>query len=306
MRILVTGAAGFIGSSLIVEAKELGYEVIGIWHTTLPTKHNMIELQEPCYVHCDLTNQEQVTHLAERIGTIDAIVHSAAKIEASNDIEQISPVIQSNLVCLANVVELMKLTNCRRLVFTSSIAVYENLIAPRGGSFESETSPRSLYGWSKKSAEDLLSIITETHAMTAVSLRLAGVHGGQRKSGALYHFAKAALSNQPIRVAEPNSRFQWAWIEDVVQGIMLALRSDLPDGHHIMNLASADSFELAHLAARLKKMTRSTSEVILVDSSTCRNETLNLDRIQAQLGFQPTDITTFLQTYVHSIKRQCP
>jgi nucleoside-diphosphate-sugar epimerase len=183
--------------------------------------------------------------------------------------------------------------------------VYGSADSPENGFSETLFAPDTLYGWSKHSAEQVLGLAAaRISGFCAVSLRLAGVHGLGRNSGALYAFARAALDNAPLKIAEPDSRFRWTFVEDVLQGVDCALTSGLVAEHHIVNLASADSFTLLELAEQIRQAADSQCAIESSPDTRVRRSILNIDKAQHLLGFKPTSLKNFLSVYLSDLRNQ--
>ncbi len=302
MRVLVTGAGGFVGARLAADLTAVGHEVTGAWHQSRERLLN----RPPAtlaYRRVDLADAVAVDALMSEKGRFDAIVHAAAVLANVEDSDYLRRAARANVLVQANLIAAAGETGCGRFVFTSSISVYGNRSAPAGGYREADVAPASYYGWSKRAGEEVLNVAAAAHGMTCISLRLAGVHGLGRTSGALYAMTRAALNGQPIAVTEPKSCFRWVFIEDVSQAIARALTADLPGGHHIVNLASADSFTLGELAGRVKDAIGSNSSIEANAGAESRNEVMNIDRAKTLLGYVPTPLDRFLPTYVGELRR---
>lgn len=235
-------------------------------------------------------------------GNFDGIVHTAAIIDAEDQIAALPHLINTNIGAVSNIVDAAECSGCPRLVFTSSIGVYGSGDSPENGFSENLATPDTLYGWSKRSAEKVLDLAVERMpGFCAVSLRLAGVHGIGRDSGALNAFARAARGNTAIKISEPNSLFRWAFIDDVVHGIELALSIDLAAQHHIVNLASADSFTLLELAEEIRKAADSECVIEANSEAKKRRSILNIDKARQLFDYSPTSLEKFLPTYISDL-----
>lgn len=302
MRILVTGAGGFVGARLAADLAKAGHDVTAVWHRVrarllADPPENLV------YRQADLVAAEIVDALFQEGGRFDAIVHAAALVPAKDqDVNYLRAAILANVVAQANLVAASKRAGDLRFVFTSTISVYGNRGAPPGGYRETDAAPTNYYGWSKYAAERLLDVAAGRGGMRAMTLRLAGVHGVGREAGALAAMARAALAEKPISVAEPESRFRWAFIEDVSQAVAKAVTTDLPAGHRVANVASADIFTLAELAEHVKMVAGSTSRIETdAQERSRRNEVMNIDAAERLLEFVPTPLGKALVGYLENL-----
>lgn len=298
MRFLVTGVGGFIGSRLAVDLAQTGHDVVGTWHNSPSSNPALANL---ALHQIDLRDGEALFGLMRNTGPFDAVVHAAAVI---NPIENSAYLVQSsqvNVLAHANLIAAALEHNCRRFIFTSTIGVYGYCGSPTGGYREEDAAPTTYYGWSKRAAEQLLDVASLKGDMIGISLRLAGVHGIGRTSGALHAMTRTALDANPIAISAPKSRFRWSFIEDVSSAIQIALEAPLDTKHHVINLASADIFSLEDLAWRIKKFTGSKSKIDVQSNTSSRDETMNIELATSTLNFRPTPLDVFLTRYLEDL-----
>jgi UDP-glucose 4-epimerase len=299
MRLLVTGAGGFVGAYLAADLVRAGHDVVGTWHKdtaripAAPSKN--LEFRQ-----IDLVDGSDVTRLMRDAGHFDGIVHTAALIDSGQSPNVLRQSARENVEAQANLLATAQEMKCGRFIFTSTISVYGGGRAPEGGYREEDAAPTTYYGWSKIAGEQMLDIASRDGEPIAVSLRLAGVHGNGRSSGALHVMTQAALNGRPISVAEPESRFRWAFIDDVSHAVQLALAAPI-SGHHVLNIASADVFSLGDLALRIKQTIGSDSPIESEAAAESRVEVMNLHRAIDLLGFTPTSLDDFLTGYIKSL-----
>ena len=300
MRILVTGASGFVGARLTADFAQSGHDVVGIWHenksrlpVTLPANLT--------YQQIDLADTAAVSELMREVGRLDGVVHTAAVLDSRLDPNYLNQAGRVNVLAQANLITAAQANACPRFVFTSTIGVYGGHGAPEGGYREEDTAPTTYYGWCKRAAEQLSDVASLEGRLTAVSLRLAGVHGLGRSRGALYAMTRAALDGKPITVTEPESHFRWAFIDDVSRAVQLSLDSTLETGHHVLNIASADVFSLGDLAQRIKQLAGSDSSIEAKSGAQSRCEVMNVERARSLLGFEPTSLDIFLPGYIDAL-----
>lgn len=293
-----------MGARLAVDLADEGHHVTGTWYHS--EDRLLADLPEGLrYERADLSDAEVVDALFARAGGFDAVVHAAARVAArEEDSAYLRDTTRANVLSQSNLVGAALRTGCERFVFMSTISVYGNRGAPAGGYLEADAAPTSYYGWSKRAAEQLLDVAAVDHGLSAVTLRLAGVHGIGRENGALATMAHSALAGKAISVNEPNSRFRWVFIEDVSQAIGNAVHFDLPAGHHIANLASADIFTLRELAEHLKHFAASDCKIESRPGAGGRNEVMNIDVAKCILDFVPTPLTEFLPRYLEAVRRE--
>lgn len=301
MRILITGAGGFVGSRLAFDLARCGHQVTGTWLNDrsrfgekLPDGISLARL--------DLADAAAIRSLFDT-NKFDAVVNCAAQVRIDNNMT-ISSVVSNNVLSQANLLDAALAPSCRRFISCSTIGVYGSGDAPPEGYREEDAAPCNLYGWSKRAAENILELGAVRNGLRAVSLRLAGVHGAGRVSGALATMTRAARAGETIIVTEPASRFRWLFIDDLVDAVRLMIESEIPVGHSIVNLASADMFTLGELAALIVAATDSDSAVTKCSGKPNRNEVMNIDRVQALFGYVPKGLGHHLRIYLDSVQDQ--
>jgi UDP-glucuronate 4-epimerase len=303
MRVLVTGAGGFVGARIAADLSMAGHAVTGTWHSRRERLSKDVP-DNARFVQIDLADHGAVESMFEDAGSFDAIVHAAAIVASgSEDVDYLAQAARANVTGTANLVAAACRIGCPRFVFTSTISVYGDRGAPPGGYREAEAAPSTWYGWSKRAGEELLEVAAQKAGLTAVSLRLAGVHGSGRVTGALHKMADAAIAGQGIVVNEPDSRFRWAWIQDVSAAVSLACEADWPGEAAVFNLASADTFTLTELAQRFIEASDAGSLIdVTAASARVRDECVNIDEAVRRLAFNPTTLDDFLPAYL--VERQ--
>ena len=299
MRILVTGAGGFVGSRIASDLSMAGHDVTGTWHLSRDRLPKSVSANLR-FVQIELAEPDAVDSMFAEAGSFDVVVHAAANVaSAEEDADYLARAARANVAGTANLVAAACSTHCKRFVFTSTISVYGNLGAPTDGYRESEAMPSTWYGWSKRAGEELLDVAARKTGLTAISLRLAGVHGEGRTSGALHAMAGAAIEGRGLVVNEPESRFRWAWIDDVSAAISLACDADWPGEAAIFNLASADIFSLKHLAERLIALANAGAHADCPSPlGPARDEFMNIDAVSLRLAFKPLGLDEFLSRYL--------
>lgn len=301
MKILVTGAGGFVGGYLAAGLAGAGYSITAMWHRNrerLPAKPT--DLLE--FVQADIADAKSIDAIFDGAGGFDAVIHAAALVGARQESPAyLQSAVRANLLAQANLLAAAGRTGCKLFIFTSTISVYGTCSAPDGGYREADSLPDTYYGWSKQAAEGMLEIASQRHDIASLSLRLAGVHGLGRRSGGLYALAQAALSGEELTVDEPDSLFRWLFIDDVLQAVVKAIQAELPVGHNIANLASADVFTLRDLALRIKQVTGSKSTVLMTAGDR-RDAVMNIDAAKHLLDYLPTLLSDFLPTYIDGLR----
>lgn len=217
MRILVTGASGFLGSSLIKELCRSGYQVRGVFHNSARCPSFSPEVEA---VSADIRDAEQIQEIAE--GS-DAIVHLAAKVHAIDDpgAEQDYDVI--NVEGTRHILNAAVRSGIKRIVFASSVKVFGEEASGRVDETQA-SHPLTAYSRSKWRAEQLVSEYARRHGLTAVSLRLPMVYGPTKK-GNLYRMIEAIDHGRFPVLPRLSAVRSLLHVGNFVQAVLLCLRT---------------------------------------------------------------------------------
>ncbi len=231
--ILVTGAAGFIGSALAKALISLDFKVVGIdnindYYSTSLKRSRLIEIEKASKKNGDWSFYEITIEDKNVLSEIIAryspkvFVHLAAQAGVRYSITNPSAYIQSNLVGFANVLEGCRCNKTSHLIYASSSSVY-------GGNknlpFHEEQSvnhPVSLYAATKKSNELMAHTYSHLYDLPTTGLRFFTVYGPWgRPDMAPMIFARSILKNEPIKVFNQGEmQRDFTYIDDVVEGIV--------------------------------------------------------------------------------------
>lgn len=237
MKILITGAAGFIGSSLSMRLLQRGETVIGI------DNHN--DYYDPAIKEARLArhaNHPNYTHvrinLADRkaMETVFAtykpnrVVNLAAQAGVRYSIENPLAYIDSNIVGFANVLEGCRHNGVEHLVYASSSSVYGANATMPFSVHHNVDHPLSLYAASKKSNELMAHTYSHLYNLPTTGLRFFTVYGPWgRPDMALFKFTRSILAGERISVFNYGKhRRDFTYIDDIVEGIIRVLDRPAP------------------------------------------------------------------------------
>lgn len=242
MRALVTGAAGFIGSTLARRLRGEGLDVTGVdsftdYYDQALKRSNAADVARAGarLLEVDLN----IADLDELLDGIDVIFHLAGQpgVRASWGSE-FAAYTQSNISATQRLLEAVRGRNrIQRFVFASSSSVYGN--AERYPTTERDRpQPVSPYGVTKLAAEHLCTLYATNFGIPTVSLRYFTVYGpGQRPDMAFTRFAKAAVRGEDIHVFGTGEQVRdFTYVDDVVEANLLAATTDVAPGS-VFNVA---------------------------------------------------------------------
>lgn len=232
MKILVTGAAGFIGAAVSKKLLERGDQVIGIdnlndyYEVALKDDRlkNLAGFEQFSFQKIDLAERELISELF-KTNNFDRVIHLGAQAGVRYSIENPHAYIDSNLVGTMNILEGCRHNNVEHLVYASSSSVYGlNETMPFKVS-DNVDHPVSLYAATKKSNELMAHSYSHLYNLPTTGLRFFTVYGPWgRPDMAPIKFAKAICEGKSIDVYNYGKhRRDFTFIDDIVAGTILAL-----------------------------------------------------------------------------------
>lgn len=254
MKALVTGAAGFIGSSLTDALLADGVEVRGVDAFTsyydAQQKHRNLSAARDydafSLVEADLRTAE----LEPLLDDVDVVFHQAAQPGVrSSWAAGFEEYVQQNVLVTQRLLETLKLVGSRRFVYASSSSVYGQ--AARYPTVESDVpGPTSPYGVTKLAAEHLVSLYAQNFGVPGVSLRYFTVYGPrQRPDMAIHRLIQAARLGRPFPLYGDGSHVRdFTFVDDVVRANVLAGAQPVEPGA-VFNVAGGGSTTMSDLIA---------------------------------------------------------
>ncbi|WP_067929686.1 NAD-dependent epimerase/dehydratase family protein [Alicyclobacillus shizuokensis] len=270
MKFLVTGGAGFVGSHLVDKLLQLGHEV-----TTLDDlsngKYNYIQsaMKHPNHdfvcgtiMDADLIDQLVSNH--------DGVFHLAAVLGVKNCVESPRKTIENNVLGTRNILESCFHRN-KRVVFASTSEVYgKNSKVPFREDSDRVLGATMIHRWSYATAKALdehLCLAYTKEGLQSVILRYFNIYGprseGTPYAGVIPIFIRAALENRPLTVYGDGRQTRcFTYVDDCVACTIAAMESGT--NGMVFNVGTTDEISIMDLAHRIKRMTGSASEIVLI------------------------------------------
>ena len=234
MRVLVTGAAGFIGFHVAARLLARGDAVIGLDNLNayydVGLKHaRLARLSREAgfsFHELDLTDRAGMADLFRRHRP-ERVIHLAAQAGVRHSLTDPHAYVESNLVGFLNVVEGCRATQTAHLVYASSSSVYGANTTLPFSVHHNVDHPVSLYAASKKANELMAHTYSHVYGLPTTGLRFFTVYGPWgRPDMALFVFTRAILAGEPIAVFN-NGRMRrdFTYIDDIVEGVVRVLDS---------------------------------------------------------------------------------
>jgi UDP-glucuronate 4-epimerase len=262
VNILITGSAGFIGSSLARKAAELGHAVTGMDNINsyydVELKYSRLSLsgfeknsiqdgltvqstryRNYRFVKTDLRDSGALDKLFSE-GAFDCVINLAAQAGVRFSIENPHAYIESNISGFLNILECCRKFKTKHLVYASSSSVYGLDAKAPFSPAEPADHPVSLYAATKRSNELMAHSYAHLFNIPVTGLRFFTVYGPWgRPDMAYYKFSKAIMENNPIDVYNNGNMFRdFTYIDDIVEGILRAL-DHIPAPDPLFNPASS-------------------------------------------------------------------
>src|SRR5471032_883136 len=316
--ILVTGAAGFIGSHVSRRLVESGRPVIGV--------DNLNSYYDPAFKQARLVELAKFPafrfiklDLADRGGTaalfsehrFPFVVHLAAQAGVRHSLVNPHAYIDANVQGFTNVLEGCRHNGCRHLVFASSSSVYGANTKLPFSVHQNVDHPISLYGATKKANELMAHSYSHLYRMPATGLRFFTVYGPWgRPDMSPMLFARALLEGRPIKVFN-HGRMQrdFTYIDDIVEGVVRVLSRPpqaTPEAapSAIYNIGNHTAVELETFISELERLlgVRAIREYEPLQPGDVPATFASVERLAAATGFSPATplrvgLASFVQWY---------
>tara|TARA_B100001250_G_scaffold224022_1_gene192099 strand:+ start:10601 stop:11533 length:933 start_codon:yes stop_codon:yes gene_type:complete len=263
---LVTGAAGFIGSSLAKKLIELGNNVVTIDNLSTGSINN---LPEGIIFYKGNCQDEKIIEKIEKY-SFDAIFHIAG--QSSGEISFDDPVydLQTNTQSTLMLLKLALKTNCKKFIYASTMSVYGDQ-PDKPVSIDLKPNPKSFYGVGKLASENYMKIY-QNYGINCTALRLFNVYGpGQNldnlRQGMVSIFMAQAIKNNKIIVKGSKKRFRdFIYIDDVVNAFLKAYNKDNV-GFNIFNISTKKKTTIKQLINIIIKSSEDKIEIIYSGST---------------------------------------
>lgn len=248
MKLLVTGGAGFIGSHAVDRLIAEGHEVrvlddLSTGDTAfLANSMDQIEFIEGSILDCDALD-------AAMVG-VDAVWHIAANPEVRTGSSEPAVHVESHIEGTFAVLESMRKSGVKNLVFTSTSTVYGNATELPTPEHYGPLLPISIYGSCKLAAEALISSYCGTFAMNALLFRFANVVGPRSNHGVTYDFVHKLRANPAVLdiLGDGTQHKSYVSVADTVDAMVYAFNNDVETGARAYNVGSADGIPVTTIA----------------------------------------------------------
>jgi dTDP-glucose 4,6-dehydratase len=289
MRIVITGAAGFIGSHLSETLLDAGHSVVGIDNLLTGDLANISHLtgRDFVFVKHDVTNYIHVD------GPVDVVFHWASPASPIDYLELPIPTLKVGALGTHNALGLAKAKGARFVIASTSEVYGDPLEHPQKETYWGNVNPvgpRGVYDEAKRFAEAMTMAYHRYHGVDTKIVRIFNTYGPRMrvKDGrAVPAFISQALVNEDVTIFGDGTQTRsFTYISDLVGGIIKLMASDLNDP---VNIGNPHEMTIEAMARLIIKMTGSTSQVIFkplpTDDPKVRKP--DITRARTLLGWEP-------------------
>lgn len=293
-KVLVTGAAGFIGFHLCKHLKERGDFVVGLdnfndYYDPSLKRARAQHLEGVEVVEGDIVDINCLERLVDKY-SITHIVNLAAQAGVRYSLEKPQAYVDSNITGFLNVLEVCRKHPKIKLVYASSSSVYGlNEKIPFSEEDRTDTQA-SLYGVTKKSNELMAHAYHHLFGISVIGLRYFTVYGPWgRPDMAYYLFAEAIVQEKPIKIFNNGNLMRdFTYIDDIIKGTVAAIDHD--NGCAVYNLGNHRPVKLMHFIAILEEALgkKAVKEMLPMQPGDVYQTYADITESKKDLGFSPT------------------
>ena len=252
-KVLITGAAGFIGSQLTQRLKREGFEV-GIIKRENSDVWRIKDLLDKIVTYdVDLRDTEEVSKAVSHFRP-DVIFHLATYYAVEHKPQEISLMVDTNVLGTINLLEASKESRVKLFVNTSSCFVYRE--SKNKLRENADLSPLNLYALTKLQAEQACSFYAENYGLKAITFRLFPPYGpADHERRLIPYVTKSLLEGEKLKLTTGMQRWDFVYVDDIVDAYFKLLSvSDLPQKHEIFNIGTGDAVSVREVVSRIKEI----------------------------------------------------
>jgi UDP-glucuronate 4-epimerase len=282
MKILVTGAAGFIGYHLCEKLISLGHNVIGldnindyydvnlklarlknlgISENDILYNNTVISELHGAHFHfikMNLEDQENLPLLFKK-ESLDVVCNLAAQAGVRYSIEKPMKYVESNIVGFVNLLECIRNSGVKKLIYASSSSVYGLNEKIPFSTDDDVDHPISMYAATKKSNELMAHTYSHLFGIQTIGLRFFTVYGPWgRPDMAMFLFTDAILNGKPIKVFnEGNLSRDFTYIDDIIEGVVITIDKKCPNDklYNLYNIGNGSPVKLLDFISEIENAT---------------------------------------------------
>lgn len=297
MRVLVTGAAGFVGSNLIRRLSKEDIELFAIDKKSLPA--GLTDLEKNGRLHFfvgDIVDYDFVT-MTISDARLDYIFHVAALIPSEPDVAR-DRCLKVNIEGTQNILEASKNSGLRGVILSSSCDLYgQQDDFPI--SEKAEIRIQNFYSLSKYCAELYAKQYYTKFRVNLIILRYAGIYGPGKETGVVSKFINNVIKYLPPRIDNDGSKTKdLIHINDVVEANILALKKIEQIGLDIFNISSNEEISLRQLAEKIIGLVGSNLVPVYGEKTSNERQVFDNSKARKILGFEPMSLDEGIRQFI--------
>jgi len=298
-RVLVTGAAGFIGSHTVEALLDRGDEVVGIdnFDASLDPRRKRANIAEVlCHPNADrfslheldIRDNDGVLALCQR-KKFDAIVHLAALAGVRTSIRQARRYYDVNVNGSLCLLEAARETNINHVVFASTSSVYGDADATPFVETQACDRPLSPYSASKRSVELTGAAYSHLHKLNFTALRFFTVYGPRNRPDMMaFKLLESITRGKLVPLYNRGGMLRdWTYVKDIAQGVVAAV--DHPHGYEIVNLGRGEPVLLRDFVSTLEELAGKKANLSdePAPAADVTHTHASIDKARSLLGYAP-------------------
>lgn len=297
-KILVTGAAGFIGFHLAKRLSAQGHAVVGLdnmntYYDIQLKQGRLAQLENThnfTFVQQDLNDKHALYALFEE-EAFTVVVHLAAQAGVRYSIDNPEAYIESNIVGFFNMLEACRNYPVSHLLYASSSSVYGNNAKLPFSVDDPAEKPLSLYAATKKSNELMAYCYTHLYQIPATGLRFFTVYGPWgRPDMAMFKFTKAIMEEKPIALYNHGKHLRdFTYIDDIVEGIVRLIPCPPAKAGEVYNIGNQNPVALMDYVQLIEKHVgkKAIIEYHPAQPGDMESTYADMSALEARIGFSP-------------------
>src|SRR5690348_8355119 len=296
MKILITGAAGFIGSHTCESLIKNGNSIIGVdnfdpFYSSKLKELNLEQLSQNSnfrFYKADIRDDKALNQIFSS-NQVDVVIHLAAKAGVRPSIKAISEYYDVNINGTISLLESMRKNGIKKMLFASSSSIYGNNVKVPFSEGDRVDNPISPYASTKKSGELLCHVYSHLYNFDITCLRFFTVYGPrQRPDLAIHKFTRLIDEEKPIPFyGDGSTSRDYTFINDIVSGIYAALNH--LNGFRIYNLGESRIIKLSELVNTIERALKKKAilNYLPVQAGDVSRTYADISKARTEIGYNP-------------------
>ncbi len=326
MKILITGAAGFIGFHLVEKLVTEGHQIIGIDNindyydpelkfsrlSECGIKRSEIRYAQDVpsnlyknykFIQLDLANRKDCEKLFSD-NKFDQVIHLAAQAGVRYSIENPHAYIESNIVGFLHILEGVRQNNISRLIYASSSSIYGNRESVPFKEEDNVDKPISLYAATKKSNELMAHTYSHLYNIQTIGLRFFTVYGPWgRPDMAPFIFAKNIIEEKSIKIFNHgNMERDFTYVSDIIEGISkIANHPSKDEKYAVYNIGNSEPINLLNFIENIEQILGKKAKKIFlpIPPGDVQKTFSDITKLQDDFNYKPdTKLNDGLENFI--------